>query len=192
MLVTQEKALIYWDGVEDVMIKVPDSFKSKAGSNHRLYGLCGTFDGDKSNDFTGIGSTTSLQNINDFSAAGMAFDDKCKETSLAAPSYYAPDGNQQAAVTYAEKLCSVIETDMFAPCFQKIPVGGYKAMCMKDVLHCNYNKRSDCICNSLALYARSCELNANITLTWRSSSVCRKFHLPIAFTLRLFHIHAYS
>ena len=172
MVITQEKAIIYWDGVEDVMIKVPDSFKTATGSNHRLYGLCGTFDGNRANDFTGIDNIV-LADEKEF-AKKWAYESSCAETSLAMPAYYSPTGSNEAAILKAEQLCSVLEKDIFEPCFPKIPVEGYKKLCMKDVLLCNYNVRSDCICNAISLYSRTCQQIANVTLAWRSPSLCRK------------------
>ena len=153
------------------MIKVPASFKTAPGSNHRLFGLCGTFDGNKDNDLQGIGSSAVYTDVKEF-AKLWSYDSTCLEptTEIAR---YAPEG-QVAAIANAERLCSAILTDAFAACHAKIPVQGYQTMCMKDVLNCNYNLRSDCVCNALSLYARACQKIANVTLSWRSASLCRK------------------
>ncbi len=172
MVITQENAIIYWDGVEDVMIKLPDSYKTKPGSNHKIFGLCGTFDGNKDNDFVGI-DEVKIDNTKDFAKKWLS-EPSCVETSLDMPAYYSPTGSNEKAIQKAEELCSVIQKDIFAPCFPHIDVVGYKKLCMKDVLLCNYNLRSDCVCNSISLYARACQQQANITLNWRSSTLCRK------------------
>ena len=171
MVTTQENGIIYWDGVEDVMIKVPESYKTKPGSNHRLYGLCGTFDGNKDNDFLSVSGTQSYSNVNDFVAQWKQ--NTCTESNLQ-PAYYAPSGHE-AAIANAEKECSVIDSSVFSACHASIDRLPYKQMCMKDVVHCNYNMRSDCVCNSLSMYSRACQNIANVTLSWRSSSLCRKY-----------------
>ena len=55
--------------------------------------------------------------------------------------------------------CGVIDTDTFKPCYSKIPPDQYKIICMQDVVNCNFDMRSDCMCNSLSLkksYAGTC------------------------------------
>eukprot|EP00795_Rhopilema_esculentum_P013727 gene13727-4647_t len=169
LVITQENGIVYWDGKEDVMIKVPSSFKTAPGSNHRLYGLCGTFDGNKDNDLQGIGSSAVYTDVKEF-AKLWSYDSACAESTTAIATY-APRG-QTDALANAERMCSAILTDAFAACHAKIPVQGYQTMCMKDVLKCNYNLRSDCVCNAFSLYARACQKIANVTLSWRSASLC--------------------
>ena len=172
MVITQENGIIYWDGQEDVMIKVPPSFKIAPGGSHRLYGLCGTFDGDKSNDFMTIASTKPYTDVKDFTNKWIYSSGSCTETNLSPPKYE-PNGAQQA-MSYAETLCSSIDSGAFVACHSAIDRNPYKTMCMQDVLHCNYNVRSDCVCNALSMYSRACQKIANVTVAWRSSSLCRK------------------
>ena len=61
MVITSDQVVIKFDGFEDVAVTVPESYQSKKGSNQRLKGLCGNFDGDASNDlvdYTGTNRTT--------------------------------------------------------------------------------------------------------------------------------------
>lgn len=176
MVTTQENGIIYWDGSEDIMIKVPESFKTKPGSNHRLYGLCGTFDGNPSNDFLSVSGSTPYTDVETF-ANQWKQGEKCVETNLA-PASYAPSGESKAIET-AQKLCSVINSISFAACHASLEPRPYITMCMHDVVKCNIDLRSDCVCNALSLYARSCQTIANITLSWRSSALCRKSSLFI-------------
>ena len=159
------------------MIKVPESYKTKPGSNHRLYGLCGTFDGNVNNDFLSVSGSTQYTSVNTFVAQWKQ--NTCTETNLS-PKYYAPSG-QEAAIANAENMCSIIDSSVFSACHSSIDRQPYKSMCMSDVVHCNYNVRSDCVCNSLSMYSRACQKIANITLSWRSSALCRKYHVGILF-----------
>ena len=172
MIISQEQAVIFWDGQEDVMIKVPETYRTKPGSNHRLYGLCGTFDGKSANDFS-IMSGTIEKKVNEF-AQGWKAKPLCTETQLSMPKIFSPGVAVDETVAKAESACSVIEQDAFAPCFSVVPVKAYKTQCMKDYSLCNYTARSDCVCNSLTLYSRACQ-EKNVTLKWRTSNLCRKF-----------------
>ena len=154
------------------MIKVPNSFKTKEGSSHQLYGLCGTFDGDRSNDFLSISGSTPYSSVESFTAQWKQ-GAECKENNLSPPNYSPASGVDP--VSHAQKLCSVIKTDPFLACHSSIPVASYENMCMHDVVKCNFDKRSDCVCNSLAMYARACQKRANTTLSWRSASLCREY-----------------
>ena len=167
---SSEDALVYFDGKSDIIIKVPDTFKT--GPDHELLGLCGSYDDDKSNDFADLTGTL-YNDINSFAKTWQA-DLTCVRDPKPPGPCFSPDNNLAAAYDEAERRCSLIEGPTFSPCHKFLPFKPYKEMCMSDVCACNYTARDDCVCDALALYSRMCAVKYNVTLSWRSSFVCRK------------------
>lgn len=175
MVLTGEGVLIKFDGYEDVAVTVPDSYFTEAGANHRLNGLCGNFDGNPNNDwtdFTGFLRT----DVNLFAHVYQIDKGECKESLMLPSLFYNPDNNEDTAFNKAEAMCDVINMDAFKPCHATIFPDEYKLICMQDVISCNFNARSDCMCSSLSLYSRVCHKHG-VKISWRKPDLCRKFIL---------------
>ncbi|XP_048579468.1 mucin-2 isoform X50 [Nematostella vectensis] len=170
---TSDEVLIYFDGSEELMIKVPDSYKTVNSSDTRLKGLCGNYDGNNTNDFIGLdGTTYTKDNINDFGVS-MLDDPLCTNPPKPPSGCYSEvAGDVFSAMQNAEKMCSVIQSDAFSACRSKVDFRDFKAQCIADVCACNSTSRSDCMCNVLSTYSKACAWNHNITLSWRSPSLC--------------------
>ena len=174
MVKSSDGALVYWDGNQDLMITVPETFKSSP-DGHRLYGLCGTYDDNPENDFVDM-LGNKVERVE-------AFPDKwldeisCSSPANPPPSCYSPTGNEQEGMLHAQRECEIIMNTVFAPCHSVVPPEQYKLMCMADVCACNSTLRADCKCKALSLYARVCHMDHNVKLNWRSSMLCRKYRL---------------
>lgn len=179
MVVTSEQAVIRFDGVEDVSVTLPESFRNSAGDIHKINGLCGTPDGDTSNDFvdyTNVKRDTPQQFAKMYQTNAGSCSENLKMSSL----FYNPQENAEAIYQYAETVCDVINTDTFKGCHGTIPPDQYKIICMQDVVNCNFDVRSDCMCNSLSLYARACH-KYGVEVAWRKPDLCREYLVYLLF-----------
>lgn len=168
---TQDHINILWDGQQDVIIKVPVSYK--LSKDHKLVGLCGLYDGNSTNDFTDIQGNVYL---NPTQEEIDAFADSFKQkTSCDNSLVLAVPKRTTAEVLAIERDCSVIENPAFQPCHQLADYKPFFGMCMSDMYKTNYANRQDAMCDSLALYARVCAWYHNTTLKgWRTPDLCRK------------------
>ena len=172
MVVTAEGAVIKFDGVEDISVTLPETFAPGTSHNHDISGLCGNMDGDISTDLIDY-THTKRSSPQQFAALYQTDAASCKESLKMSDLFYNPQDNAELIYQYAETMCDVINTDAFKPCHSKIPPDQYKIICMQDVVNCNFDMRSDCMCNSLSLYARVCH-NYGVEVSWRKPDLCRK------------------
>ena len=172
MVITSDQVIITFDGREDITITVPDSYRTVKKKNHRLVGLCGNLDGDNTNDwvdFNGI----QRNSANEFASVFQSNKGSCSENLIQKNLFYNPTGNYDFEYENAERICSVIETEAFEPCHELVDYETYKLICMQEVVYCNYNLRSDCVCSSLSLYSRIC-LKLGTEIKWRTPDLCCK------------------
>lgn len=172
MVVTAEGAVIKFDGLEDISVTLPATFTPNSGNNHDISGLCGNMDGDISTDFIDY-IHKKRSTAQEFASLYQTDAGSCKESLKMSDLFYNPQDNAELIYQYAETMCDVINTDAFKPCHSKIPPDQYKIICMQDVVNCNFDLRSDCMCNSLSLYARVCH-NYGVEVSWRKPDLCRK------------------
>lgn len=168
---TKDHINILWDGQQDVIIKVPVSYK--LSKDHKLVGMCGLYDGNSTNDFTDIQGNVYLNPTqDDIDAFADSFKQKTScDNSLVLPVPKRPT----AEILAIERDCSVIENPAFQPCHQLADYKPFFGMCMSDMYKTNYPNRQDAMCDSLALYARVCAWYHNTTLKgWRTPGLCRK------------------
>lgn len=168
---SQDHINILWDGVQDVIIKVPTSYQHS--KDHKLVGLCGLYDGNSTNDFTDIQGNVqqnpTQEEINTFA-------DSFKQNTLCDNSQVMkPPKRTTNEILAIERSCSVIENPAFQPCHQLADYKPFFGMCMSDMYNTNYQVRQDAMCDSLALYARICAWYHNTSLKgWRTPDLCRK------------------
>lgn len=167
--------MVYWDGRQDVMIKVTEKYKS--GYAHRLMGLCGSYDGNPNNDLVDISNKDySLDEIIDFAHQWKTDPDCVSSSHGHTGCYHAPGKTEEQGYRAVERACSVLEGKSFEACHAAIPYKPFKIMCMRDLCACNYTKREDCMCDALSLYARVCAwYGGKIELSWRTDKLCRKY-----------------
>lgn len=174
-----DNVFVYFDGIDNLMIKLPDSYKKSSPGSVAVKGLCGNYDGDDTNDLVGLdGKTYTRKEINEFGNSWKE-DIQCKlEPAKPKTCYTLPGETYEQAIDRAVKLCSVIDTNKaFSSCHPKLKTNEFRLMCIADVCACNVTARPgyECACNALSWYSRSCAWNHNETLNWRSPSLCRKY-----------------
>nr|XP_047137780.1 mucin-2 isoform X2 [Hydra vulgaris] len=168
MVITSDQVIVTFDGREVVEITVPESYRATKKKNS-LVGLCGNFDGDHRNDFVDF-SGIQRSNVKEFASVFQTNKGLCSENFTPIP-FYNPTGSDIFVYENAERICSIIETEAFKPCHDVLDPEVYKLICMQEVLHCNYDLRSDCICGALSQYSRVC-LKLGKEIKWRTPALC--------------------
>ena len=167
---SQDHINILWDGVQDVIIKVPDSYKHS--KEHKLVGLCGLFDANRTNDFTDIeGNVRGKEDIKDF-ADSFKQDVSCGNSQNSKPP------NRTASdIREIEEKCSLLG-DMFGPfgpCHNSTDYRPFMGVCMSDLYETSKQFWDEAKCDSFALYARVCAwFHRTSVKGWRTPDSCRK------------------
>ncbi|XP_075046975.1 IgGFc-binding protein-like [Mixophyes fleayi] len=150
-----------WDS--RISVTVPQAY---AGA---LCGLCGTFDGNKKNEFVmkdgseagGPAIFGKSWKVKD--TPGCSDDDKANCPKLA----------EMANVYRAIKTgCGMLvdKDGPFRDCHQNIDPEGSFQDCVFDA--CFYNDREDIVCKIIASYVTSCQAAGNVVNKWRTDTFC--------------------
>ncbi|XP_040464782.1 mucin-2 [Falco naumanni] len=154
--------MLIWDKKTTVFIKLTPDYKGK------VCGLCGNFDDKSNNDFT---TRNGLQETN-----ALKFGNSWKQSSMC------PDVTQEIKPcdvkphrkSWAEKECSIIQSEVFKICHSKVdPVPFYEA-CVHDACSCDSGGDCECFCSAVAAYAQECT-KAQACVFWRTPDICPIF-----------------
>ncbi|XP_071415412.1 mucin-2 [Pithys albifrons albifrons] len=154
--------MLIWDKKTTVFIKLSPDYKSK------VCGLCGNFDDKSNNDFT---TRSGLQETN-----ALKFGNSWKQSPMC------PDVTQEIKPcdmkphrkSWAEKECSIIQSEVFKICHSKVnPVPFYEA-CVHDACSCDSGGDCECFCSAVAAYAQECT-KAEACVFWRTPDICPIF-----------------
>ncbi|XP_055578551.1 mucin-2 [Falco cherrug] len=154
--------MLIWDKKTTVFIKLTPDYKGK------VCGLCGNFDDKSNNDFT---TRSGLQETN-----ALKFGNSWKQSSMC------PDVTQEIKPcdvkphrkSWAEKECSIIQSEVFKICHSKVdPVPFYEA-CVHDACSCDSGGDCECFCSAVAAYAQECT-KAQACVFWRTPDICPIF-----------------
>ncbi|XP_016281164.2 otogelin-like protein isoform X1 [Monodelphis domestica] len=144
---------ILWDKKTTIHIKVGSHWKGK------LSGLCGNFDKCSSNDMT----TSNNMEVRSPQVFGESWSiGQCEnpnETVRPCEAY-------QNKFPYAKKECSILYSDIFAPCRNVIDVTSFVKNCHTDTCNCNLGGDCECLCSSIAAYAYKC-CQEGVSVHWR-------------------------
>ncbi|KAG8439516.1 hypothetical protein GDO86_005641, partial [Hymenochirus boettgeri] len=149
---------ILWDKKTTIHVKVGPRWKGK------LAGLCGNFDKYTSNDFT----TSNNMEVRNPQVFGDSWTiGQCKSANETRPCEV-----HQSKFPYAKKECSILYSDVFAPCRNVIDVTSFVKNCHTDTCNCNLGGDCECLCTSIAAYAHKC-CQQGVSVHWRSPNMCR-------------------
>ncbi|XP_009876498.1 PREDICTED: otogelin-like protein, partial [Apaloderma vittatum] len=149
---------ILWDKKTMMHVKVGPRWKGK------LAGLCGNFDKYTSNDLT-TSNNMEVRNAQVFGDSWVLGQCKSPNETLR------PCEVHQSKFPYAKKECSVLYSDVFAPCRNVIDVTSFVKNCHTDTCNCNLGGDCECLCTSIAAYAHKC-CQQGAAIHWRSPSLC--------------------
>ncbi|NXL71128.1 OTOGL protein, partial [Leptocoma aspasia] len=149
---------ILWDKKTMMHVKVGPRWKGK------LAGLCGNFDKYTSNDLT-TSNNMEVRNAQVFGDSWVLGQCKSPNETLR------PCEVHQSKFPYAKKECSILYSDLFAPCRNVIDVTSFIKNCHTDTCNCNLGGDCECLCTSIAAYAHKC-CQQGAAIHWRSPVLC--------------------
>uniref|UniRef100_A0A8C4P2G6 Otogelin like n=1 Tax=Dromaius novaehollandiae TaxID=8790 RepID=A0A8C4P2G6_DRONO len=154
----EQDITILWDKKTTIHVKVGPRWKGK------LVGLCGNFDKYTSNDLT-TSNNMEVRNAQVFGDSWVLGQCKSPNETLR------PCEVHQSKFPYAKKECSILYSDVFAPCRNVIDVTSFVKNCHTDTCNCNLGGDCECLCTSIAAYAHKC-CQQGATIHWRSPMLC--------------------
>uniref|UniRef100_A0A8C5TC27 Otogelin like n=1 Tax=Malurus cyaneus samueli TaxID=2593467 RepID=A0A8C5TC27_9PASS len=154
----EQDITILWDKKTMMHIKVGPRWKGK------LAGLCGNFDKYTSNDLT-TSNNMEVRNAQVFGDSWVLGQCKSPNETLR------PCEVHQSKFPYAKKECSILYSDLFAPCRNVIDVTSFIKNCHTDTCNCNLGGDCECLCTSIAAYAHKC-CQQGVAIHWRSPLLC--------------------
>uniref|UniRef100_A0A671UA38 VWFD domain-containing protein n=1 Tax=Sparus aurata TaxID=8175 RepID=A0A671UA38_SPAAU len=131
-------------------------------------GLCGNYDGNSNNDFT---TRCHAVVVNP-----LVFGNSWKDS----PSCPDAQGNTSPCTanpyrqSWAQKQCSIIQSDVFSACHSVVDPSPYYDACVFDSCACDSGGDCECFCTAVAAYADSCN-QAGICIRWRTPKICPLF-----------------
>ncbi|XP_068587027.1 LOW QUALITY PROTEIN: mucin-2-like [Cebidichthys violaceus] len=163
LVIEANNGLIFmWDRKTTLFIKLSPKYKG------RVCGLCGNYDGNANNDFT----TRSHNVVVNPLVFGNSWKDlpSCPDAqSITSPCIANP--YRQA---WAQKQCSVIQSDVFSACHSIVDPAPFFDACVFDSCACDTGGDCECFCTAVASYAESCN-QAGICIPWRTPKICPLF-----------------
>ncbi|KFV14379.1 Otogelin-like, partial [Pterocles gutturalis] len=154
----EQDITILWDKKTMMHVKVGPQWKGK------LSGLCGNFDKYTSNDLT-TSNNMEVRNAQVFGDSWVLGQCKSPNETLR------PCEVHQSKFPYAKKECSILYSDVFAPCRNVIDVTSFVKNCHTDTCNCHLGGDCECLCTSIAAYAHKC-CQQGAAIHWRSPSLC--------------------
>ncbi|EMP36508.1 Otogelin [Chelonia mydas] len=152
---------------KSVLISIGDTeiyFSEPSDKQGKLAGLCGNFDKYTSNDLT-TSNNMEVRNAQVFGESWAI--GQCKSPNETIK----PCEVHQSKFPYAKRECSILYSDVFAPCRNVIDVTSFVKNCHTDTCNCNLGGDCECLCTSIAAYAYKC-CQQGAAIHWRSPSVC--------------------
>uniref|UniRef100_A0A8C4PY82 VWFD domain-containing protein n=1 Tax=Eptatretus burgeri TaxID=7764 RepID=A0A8C4PY82_EPTBU len=157
------------DGTSDWILQQLCSFFHKIYVG-KVCGLCANFNGDVLDDMStraGMPVTSAL----DFGNSWKMFDD-CPDITEERD----PCTKNVYRQVWAEKKCSMIQSDIFKDCHKEVYHIPYYEACVRDSCACDSGGDCECLCTAIAAYAAACN-EAGVCIRWRTPELCRKIEL---------------
>ncbi|XP_031734062.1 mucin-5AC-like isoform X2 [Anarrhichthys ocellatus] len=163
LVIEANNGLIFmWDRKTTLFIKLSPKYKG------RVCGLCGNNDGNSNNDFTTRG--------NNVVVSPLVFGNSWKDLPSCpdAPSITSPCIANPYRQAWAQKQCSIIQSDVFSACHSTVDPAPFFDACVFDSCACDTGGDCECLCTAVAAYAESCN-QAGICIPWRTPKICPLF-----------------
>ncbi|KAM4734669.1 mucin-2-like [Anableps anableps] len=154
--------VLIWNKKTTLMIKLSSTFKGK------VCGLCGNYDGSIKNDFT----TRNKEIVVNPTVFGNSW--KLSSTCPDVNATQNPCAVYSHRRAWAEKHCSIIKSDVFSVCHDKVEPSQYYDACVTDTCACNTGGDCECFCSAVGAYAEACN-EAEACVKWRTPTICPLF-----------------
>eukprot|EP00064_Thunnus_orientalis_P018085 superscaffoldBa00004049_g18176 len=154
--------ILIWDRKTSLFIKLSPKYKG------RVCGLCGNYDNNANNDFT---TRCHAVVVNP-----LVFGNSWKDSPSCpdAQSITGPCTANPFRYSWAQKKCSIIQSDVFSACHSTVDPAPYYEACVFDSCACDTGGDCECFCTAVAAYAESCN-QAGICVQWRTPKICPLF-----------------
>ncbi|XP_065793174.1 mucin-6 [Muntiacus reevesi] len=148
-----------WNKHMTVFIKVART------SQDPLCGLCGNYNGNMKDDF----QTRSKY----LASSELEFVNSWKESPLCGDTTFMLDPCSLNAFrrSWAERKCSIINSQTFAACHSQVYRLPYYEACVQDTCACDTGGDCECLCDAVAAYAKAC-VDKGVCVDWRSPDFC--------------------
>ncbi|XP_019375531.1 PREDICTED: mucin-5B-like [Gavialis gangeticus] len=153
---------LMWDKKTSIFIKLSPDFKGQ------VCGLCGNYDDNDINDFT----TRSQSVVGDVLEFGNSW--KISSSCPDAKCVKNPCSTNPYRKSWAEKQCSIINSDVFSACHPQVDAKKYYDSCVTDACACDSGGDCECFCTAVAAYAQVCS-EFGVCVAWRTPSICPMF-----------------
>uniref|UniRef100_A0AAZ3PKC1 MUC5A protein n=1 Tax=Oncorhynchus tshawytscha TaxID=74940 RepID=A0AAZ3PKC1_ONCTS len=154
--------ILMWDKKTSLFIKLSPQYQGQ------VCGLCGNYDGNANNDFT----TRAQAIVVDPVEFGNSW-----KVSSSCPSVSAvvhPCASNPYRASWAQKQCSIINSDVFTACQNQVDPSPYYDACVRDSCACDSGGDCECFCTAVAAYAKACN-EAGACVAWRTPRICPLF-----------------
>ncbi|NXT83212.1 MUC6 protein, partial [Zapornia atra] len=130
-----------------------------------ICGLCGNYNGNMKDDF----ETRSKY----VASNELEFVNSWKENPLCGDVFFVVDpcSKNPYRKAWAEKTCSIINSQVFSACHNKVNRMPYYEACVRDSCGCDTGGDCECMCDAIAVYAMAC-LDKGICIDWRTPEFC--------------------
>ncbi|XP_071345430.1 mucin-5AC-like [Trachinotus anak] len=154
--------ILMWDRKTSLFIKLSPKYKG------HVCGLCGTYDGNANNDFT--------TRCHAVVVSPLVFGNSWKDLPSCpdAKSINNPCTNNPYRQSWAQKQCSIIQSDVFSACHSIVDPTPFYEACVFDSCACDTGGDCECFCTAVAAYAESCN-QAGVCVRWRTPKICPIF-----------------
>ncbi|XP_078112279.1 mucin-5B-like [Sander vitreus] len=163
LVIEANNGLIFmWDKKTTLFIKLSPKYKGS------VCGLCGNYDDNANNDFT---TRCHAVVVNP-----LVFGNSWKDSPSCpdAHSITSPCTANPYRQAWAQKQCSIIQSDVFSPCHSIVDPAPYYDACVFDSCACDTGGDCECFCTAVAAYAESCN-QAGACIRWRTPKICPIF-----------------
>ncbi|KAJ8795569.1 hypothetical protein J1605_002331 [Eschrichtius robustus] len=150
---------LIWNKHMTVFIKIARA------SQDALCGLCGNYNGNMKDDF----QTRSKY----LASSELEFVNSWKESPLCGDTTFTldPCSLNTFRRSWAERKCSIINSQTFAACHGQVYRLPYYEACVRDACGCDAGGDCECLCDAVAAYAQAC-LDKGVCVDWRSPDFC--------------------
>uniref|UniRef100_A0A4W6D050 Mucin 5.1, oligomeric mucus/gel-forming n=1 Tax=Lates calcarifer TaxID=8187 RepID=A0A4W6D050_LATCA len=154
--------IVMWDRKTSLFIKLSPKYKG------RVCGLCGSYDSNANNDFT--------TRCHAVVVSPLVFGNSWKDLPSCpdAQSITSPCRDNPFRQSWAQKQCSIIQSDVFSACHSTVDPAPYYEACVFDSCACDTGGDCECFCTAVAAYAESCN-QAGVCIQWRTPKICPIF-----------------
>uniref|UniRef100_A0A3P8RIM2 VWFD domain-containing protein n=1 Tax=Amphiprion percula TaxID=161767 RepID=A0A3P8RIM2_AMPPE len=154
--------ILMWDKKTTLLIKLSPKYKG------HVCGLCGNYDGSANNDLTTRSNAVVVN--------PLVFGNSWKDLSSCpnAQNITSPCTSNPYRQSWAQKQCSIIQSDVFSACHSSVDPVPYYDACVFDSCACDTGGDCECFCTAVAAYAESCN-QAGVCVQWRTPNICPVF-----------------